>query len=222
MGLFDAAVIALLPGEASWPIALLGGVKRVLARIWSLACRYPLQGIIILLVMLLAYEMHENRIHSTERDAARAEISAMNARTAVAAERIQDATKSMAASTTVITKGKNDAIAGISADRDALLEQLRARPPRTSASASASEGPTDGAALAGVTGAQLFREDAEFLAGEAADADITRVALKACYAQYDLVRQQLETLQGGEALGFVPVVAGEQHSEVAFETDRVR
>lgn len=38
------------------------------------------------------------------------------------------------------------------------------------------------------TGAELHREDAEFLAGEAARADRLRTELEACYQQYDKVR----------------------------------
>jgi hypothetical protein len=41
----------------------------------------------------------------------------------------------------------------------------------------------------GCTGAQLFRGDAEFLAGEAARADRLQVRLDACYSAYDKARE---------------------------------
>lgn len=40
------------------------------------------------------------------------------------------------------------------------------------------------------TGKELFRSDAEFLAGEAARADEIRIALKQCYAQYDSLKKE--------------------------------
>lgn len=42
------------------------------------------------------------------------------------------------------------------------------------------------------TGAQLYRQDGEFLAGLAREADELRIALKQCYTQYDQVRQSYE------------------------------
>ena len=57
---------------------------------------------------------------------------------------------------------------------DALIE-LRKRPSRAQ----------DAANGQGGTGAALSAEDAEFLTGEAARADIIRTSLSACYQQYD-------------------------------------
>jgi len=48
------------------------------------------------------------------------------------------------------------------------------------------------------TGKGLFREDAEFLAGEAASADRLRVELASCYQQYNAVRDTLEELRLGQ------------------------
>jgi hypothetical protein len=42
-------------------------------------------------------------------------------------------------------------------------------------------------AAAGCTGKELYRPDGEFLAGEAARADETRVLLKQCREQYETV-----------------------------------
>lgn len=42
------------------------------------------------------------------------------------------------------------------------------------------------------TGKELYREDAEFLAGESARAEEIRINLLACYKQYDAVKYSLE------------------------------
>lgn len=65
----------------------------------------------------------------------------------------------------------------------ALVEQLRNRPARITADSK------DGRAN---TGAQLSREDAAFLVGEATRADEVTVALHQCYIQYEVVRKGLE------------------------------
>ena len=53
---------------------------------------------------------------------------------------------------------------------------------------------TDTAHSEGCTGAELHREDGEFLAGEATRGDVLRAELTRCYDQYDKVR----TLLNGE------------------------
>lgn len=68
--------------------------------------------------------------------------------------------------------------AGLSAD----LDRLRNRPRRPTTVPQ-----TSSATCAGSTGAELSREDAEFLAGEAARADKLRASLSACYSAYDAV-----------------------------------
>lgn len=78
----------------------------------------------------------------------------------------------------------------VNARATALSNSLRQRPERPAApsgsTATASPGPTGPRC----TGAELPREDAEFLAGEAARGDQLRAALAQCYAQYDKVRGQ--------------------------------
>lgn len=98
--------------------------------------------------------------------------------------------KQLAANASKIEKEKNDEISSIAAVRDGLLEQLRTRPGRGTATGAA---PTaaNGQAAGGSTGAQLYAEDAGFLVREAARADEIRVSLKACYAQYDDARAAL-------------------------------
>lgn len=72
----------------------------------------------------------------------------------------------------------------------ALADSLRKRPERTAAPSGAAETAVAGQGAAGCTGAILPREDATFLAGEAARADQLRAALAQCYAQYEAVRKQ--------------------------------
>ncbi len=66
-------------------------------------------------------------------------------------------------------KAKYRLVAG---ERDALLVSVRNRPSRVSEPA--------GPSCTGATGAQLYRDDAEFLVREAARADELRASLDAC------------------------------------------
>jgi hypothetical protein len=72
----------------------------------------------------------------------------------------------------------NAQLGSVIADRDNLLARLRNRPARpASMPAPSSE------ASSGGSGAVLYREDAEFLTGEAARADQLRVELGRCQAE---------------------------------------
>lgn len=62
----------------------------------------------------------------------------------------------------------------------ALTDSLRDRPERPSVPASANAG--DGAS--GCTGAELYRQDSQFLVNEATRADQIRLALKSCQDAY--------------------------------------
>lgn len=84
----------------------------------------------------------------------------------------------------LIVKGRNDEIEKLAAARDAALAELRNRPRRPSPGAANNSSAGQGAAP-GCTGSQLYRDDAEFLIGEAARADAIVIELKSCYAQYD-------------------------------------
>lgn len=81
-------------------------------------------------------------------------------------------------------KDKEDAIKGINKRHAAIVSGLRQRTERPITLAFSTE--TSGSSVctgAGSTGEQLYRQDAEFLIGEAAKADILREALKTCRAQ---------------------------------------
>lgn len=84
-------------------------------------------------------------------------------------------------------KEKRNALDRLSRQHRALVDSLRDRPQRPANGAMpGSAGPAQG--QPGCTGAELHREDAEFLVGEAARADAIRAELEACYIQYDSVR----------------------------------
>lgn len=85
---------------------------------------------------------------------------------------------------------KDREIKNLNARATALSNSLRERPSRPTAEAS----PVPSTASAGCpvttcTGAGLSREDAEFLAGEAARGDELRALLKQCHAQYESLRK---------------------------------
>jgi hypothetical protein len=84
------------------------------------------------------------------------------------------------AATDEIRKIKDDEIADINAKLFASISELRKRPSRPN------KGTSNGQ---GATGASLYAEDAIFLRGEAARADVLRSALEACYNQYDAIRK---------------------------------
>ena len=89
-----------------------------------------------------------------------------------------------------LRKTKNAQIARLNADLSAALAGLSDRPARPGASSV----PTDPAAGAnpGCTGAQLFRQDGEFLARESARADGLLADLAQCQAAYDSARDALK------------------------------
>lgn len=87
----------------------------------------------------------------------------------------------------------NNEIRRIAADRDALAASLSKRPDRP-AGGSGGGGdvpgyPADRQVASGCTGAELFRQDSEFLSREAARAEVTRLGLLKCYADLDEARK---------------------------------
>jgi hypothetical protein len=80
----------------------------------------------------------------------------------------------------------------LAARNTALVNSLRSRPERpTAAAGTVPDTAESSGTRAACTGAGLSRQDAEFLAGEAARGDEARLALKQCYAQYEAVRLKL-------------------------------
>lgn len=92
-------------------------------------------------------------------------------------------------------------VAAIKGDRDAqiknldskyrvAIDSLRQRQERSSSSNSTGNS-CNAESTKGATGAELYREDAEFLIGFARDTEELKTQLNACYAQYDIVYEQL-------------------------------
>lgn len=108
---------------------------------------------------------------------------------AEAQEAARQKEQDLQASADKLRKDKDAEIRNINARAAALANSLRERPSRPAAEASAvSSTASAGCAPTSCTGAGLSREDAEFLAGEAARADELRAALKQCHAQYESLR----------------------------------
>tara|TARA_R110000868_G_scaffold42198_12_gene143248 strand:- start:2428 stop:2844 length:417 start_codon:yes stop_codon:yes gene_type:complete len=80
-----------------------------------------------------------------------------------------------------IESEKNAQIRNINSQLVDAISELRKRPGRATE--------TSVGQVAGYcTGSQLYAEDAELVTREAARADTIRVALKACYLQYDAIK----------------------------------
>lgn len=80
-------------------------------------------------------------------------------------------------------KDKEDAIKSINQRHAAIVSGLRQRTERPSTSIGKEASSASVCTGTGSTGEQLYREDAEFLIGEAAKADILRQALMTCRKQ---------------------------------------
>lgn len=85
-------------------------------------------------------------------------------------------------------KAANDQITRINRAHALALDRLRNRPERPSGA----DLPQVATVGAGGTGASLWREDAEFLVGEALRADQLRLDLQACQAQYNSAREAMK------------------------------
>jgi len=83
---------------------------------------------------------------------------------------------------------KDDEIRSISARAASLADSLRKRPERTAQASAVSSTASAGCPACVCTGSSLSREDAEFLAREAARADELRASLAQCVKQYQSLR----------------------------------
>ena len=84
---------------------------------------------------------------------------------------------------------KDVEIRNLNARATALTNSLQQRPSTTTQAGSLSGSSGTGSGIAGCSGKNLFREDAESLVQIATEADTLRLALKQCYAQYDSLRK---------------------------------
>ncbi len=93
-------------------------------------------------------------------------------------------------------KEKADALDQLDRTARALAERLRQRPTRPAGGAGLPAPASAGPAAGGCNGAQLYREDGEFLAREAARADTLRIELQACHAAYERARSVVNAVAG--------------------------
>lgn len=122
-------------------------------------------------------DLAELRAATAQAEAARAEV----ARLADAGHRQRERDHAKAiATTTQKAANEKTALARTVAD---LRRQLRDRPQRPAPGGGAMPG--GAASPMACTGAQLYRPDAEFLAGESERADGLRIQLADCRARYD-------------------------------------
>ena len=94
------------------------------------------------------------------------------------------AEKALITATEGIRRQKDAEIKVITGKLQSALSELRQRQERPSSADTARD-------CKGATGAELSRQDAEFLIRESARADQLRSALELCYRQYDTVRESL-------------------------------
>lgn len=109
-------------------------------------------------------------------------VNAQEKAVAEAKDRARAMEQSLQAAADTIRNSKDAEIKVVRAQLDTALSELRNRPVR-----GANVSPTAGAKSYG-TGAQLYREDAEFLTREAARAQLVLADYIACYDTYNKVR----------------------------------
>jgi hypothetical protein len=118
------------------------------------------------------------------------ERAAQLAEHAAAQAAAREKEQELQASADLLRKDKDREIRDLNARTAALTNSLRDRPSRPTAETSTvSSTASARCAPTSCTGAGLSREDAQFLAGEAARADELRASLKQCHAQYQAIRQ---------------------------------
>ena len=92
------------------------------------------------------------------------------------------------------TKELKDEIATVTRERDDALRRLQHRPQRPAGGPPRDRNlpgdPAHQATAPGCTGAELYREDGQFLVREAARAEVIRKGLLSCYADLDDARAQ--------------------------------
>jgi hypothetical protein len=144
-------------------------------------------------LLLIVYAAHwidkRNAVNRAVAEAREEMVAAYTKKLLEASEAAREREAYMIASADKMRKDKDARIAALSTHRDSLIVSLQQRPQRTPSPSQAAQCPCDGQAA---SGADLSRQDAEFLVREAARADGLREALDACYKQYDAVRDALK------------------------------
>jgi hypothetical protein len=158
----------------------------IILRYWQLVLLAVLLGLIGLQTVRLSHSKGETATARTELAQYRA---------AAAEQRSLDEAKARTAEQELrehadhIQKESHAKQAALNARVDALRRELRNRPQRPAPGAPS---PAAGASAPGGTGSGLYREDAGFLAGEAASAARLATERDACRAQYEDAAERLK------------------------------
>lgn len=148
---------------------------------------------IIALALLIALSLLTWAVWSDGRDAGRHEVQAAwdhqrttDAKTALAVARQARAREqALQAQADRIHQEKTREIAALDRRHAAALDSMRKRPDRPTLNLPATPGAAGAGPAAGCGADQLYRQDAAVALGIARDADIVRVALQQCHAQYE-------------------------------------
>jgi hypothetical protein len=108
---------------------------------------------------------------------------------AEAQKAVKQATDTLAAQKVQADKEKQDEVKATAAKYDTLVSSLRNRATRAEASKAGSSAASG--VVGSCTGAQLYRDDAEFLAGYAQQAEGVRIERDYYYGQYESARKLL-------------------------------
>lgn len=148
--------------------------------------RQWLLAVAFLCACVLGIKFWEHRLEQRGYDKAQAEYAVKLEKARIKAV---DDTATLQNITDNLRRIKNAEVAALTRARDAALAELRTRPDRPTGYVPPAA--SDGSVAAGCTGASVFKSDAEFLVREAAGADELRIALGACYRQYESARAAL-------------------------------
>lgn len=159
--------------------------------------RYVVFGIGVLVLLTAAYfkgVSNGKASVQTKWDSEKAaQIIALDA----AKDKIRQTERQLQLNADKARKEKDDAVNRVKRNYDSVIAGLRQRPSRDGIKLPSSTGFAESAT--GCTGAELSREDAEFLVGEAARADRLRVELEACYTTYDDVKTKINNQEASHA-----------------------
>jgi hypothetical protein len=146
--------------------------------VYGLVIRY---GVIAILSLVIGWTINGWRLNGS---IASLKASYAEEYSRVLAE-VRNREKSLLEASERIRKDRDAKIRNLNSRLKSVTDELQQRPKRDS------RDPTDTATCSGATGAELSREDAEFLAREAARADSVVTNLNYCIWQYNEARKAL-------------------------------
>ena len=147
-------------------------------------------GALLIVALCLGCELHGRHAIQAKWDADKA---AQKIVLAMATKRAEAAESTMNDKVKQANDERDTKIKDINSRLSAALVELRNRPKRRADADSAGAGTTG--ECAGASGAELSREDAKFLEGEAARADAIAVELNAVGEKYDSVTDEINHLR---------------------------